>query len=163
MPKLMGAGILPLALKEGEVQFLLSRESSGRDKGLWCHFGGGKERGESYIDTAIREGLEESNGLFGSHQHLTDLMSDQLVDIVTMNGHRIYVVQVKWDERLPEAFKSDFLQVARSHPGVIGKNGMYEKDRVEWVPQRLLTRKRLRHWFKPFAKVFERTNYTKVR
>ena len=64
----MGGGILPVAFYKGKIYFLFSREysKSKNKKGLWSDFGGSREKGETYEETAIREGHEESNYILGS-------------------------------------------------------------------------------------------------
>ena len=65
----IGAGILPMAINDGKVYFLFSRERNlgdFKEKGLWSDFGGKDENGETPMETAIREGYEESSGLLGT-------------------------------------------------------------------------------------------------
>ena len=64
----MGAGILPIAIHLGKIYLLFSREyiNANVNPGLWCDFGGAKDNNESYKQTAIREGWEESSGILGS-------------------------------------------------------------------------------------------------
>ena len=53
----MGGGILPVALHDGELHFLLGLEQTKR--GGWSDFGGAREGRETPRQTAIREGAEE--------------------------------------------------------------------------------------------------------
>ena len=72
----MGAGILPVALYKGEVYFLFGRESRHIDhkaSGLWSDFGGSREKNETYKQTAIREGYEESSGFLGTKKQIENL------------------------------------------------------------------------------------------
>ena len=63
----MGAGVLPIAIHDGKIYFLFSREEkNARDGGLWSDFGGRKDNNETYRETAIRECYEEANGILGS-------------------------------------------------------------------------------------------------
>ena len=68
----MGGGILPIAFHKGKIYFLFSREYSKNKtkKGLWSDFGGSREKGETYEETAIREGHEESNYILGSKKDI---------------------------------------------------------------------------------------------
>jgi 8-oxo-dGTP pyrophosphatase MutT (NUDIX family) len=59
-----GAGVLPFALHAGRVLFLLHKTFSGRRTGLLVDFGGGARSGESAFETAAREFVEETEGLF---------------------------------------------------------------------------------------------------
>ena len=63
-----GAGVLPYCVKNNEVYFLLSKEGYGRDWNTWCDFGGAGEKGEPFIETAAREGWEESRDILGDKE-----------------------------------------------------------------------------------------------
>ncbi len=68
------AGILPFSkvIKNNKtfLYFLFSRETlddyKSRDRGYWSEFGGSADKGETRLETAVREGYDESNGVFGS-------------------------------------------------------------------------------------------------
>ncbi len=66
-----GAGVLPYCIQNGEVYFLLSKEGFGSDAHTWCDFGGGKDRGETALQTAARECWEESRGILGDQNAIT--------------------------------------------------------------------------------------------
>ena len=51
----MGAGVLPLSIYKNTIFLLLGQE---RHNGLWSDFGGSPIKGETNLDTAIREGYE---------------------------------------------------------------------------------------------------------
>jgi 8-oxo-dGTP pyrophosphatase MutT (NUDIX family) len=59
-----GAGVLPFALHEDRLLFLFHRTFSGRRAGLLVDFGGGSQAAETAIETAAREFVEETEGLF---------------------------------------------------------------------------------------------------
>ena len=60
----MGAGVIPLAIKDGELLFLFQKTFSGRKAGTLIDFGGGLNEGESYRQAAVREFVEESETLY---------------------------------------------------------------------------------------------------
>ena len=62
----LGAGVIPLAVKDGEVLFLFQRVFSGRKNGYLIDFGGGLATGEGYLETAIREFIEETETMYFS-------------------------------------------------------------------------------------------------
>ena len=81
----MGAGILPISFKDGKIYFLFSREAGDkkfRDTGKWSDFGGSKEKNETYEQTAIREGWEESNGILGNKKAISSLLHNNLLVII---------------------------------------------------------------------------------
>ena len=63
-PVKTGAGVLPFALHEGRAQFLFHKTFSGRRAGLLVDFGGGAQAAETAFETAAREFVEETEGLF---------------------------------------------------------------------------------------------------
>ena len=101
----MGAGILPMAIRDGTPYYLFGREGLGQDKGYWSDFGGGKERGESFRDTALREAHEESDGILGTKEAIRELLDKHLIDQITLGGYRLYVVYVTLDTTLPKKFR----------------------------------------------------------
>ena len=60
----MGAGVIPLAVKDGEVLFLFQKTFTGRKVGYLIDFGGGLGEGEDYRRTAVREFVEETETMY---------------------------------------------------------------------------------------------------
>ncbi|MBF0264210.1 MAG: NUDIX hydrolase [Gammaproteobacteria bacterium] len=60
----MGAGLIPFCRYNDKVYFLLQTKFEGRKAGFLNDFGGGKDEGETYRQTAIREFVEETETLF---------------------------------------------------------------------------------------------------
>ena len=154
----MGGGILPVTVYRNNVYFLFSREyiNAKYDGGNWSDFGGSKEKNESYYDTAVREGFEESAGFLGSKKDIKDLIKNQFVKTVTLpQGYRTYIVYIPYDNTLPKRFRNDFLEAKKKHPDKINKNGMYEKDMLKWVRYDKLKefQKDVRPWFKSVVKL----------
>ena len=91
----MGGGILPVAIHKGNLYFLFSREyiNSKDDGGLWSDFGGSKEKNETFFQTALREGYEESDKIIGSKNTIENLMKNSLHEI-TINGYRTYIILI---------------------------------------------------------------------
>ena len=82
------AGILPIAYHNDNIYFLLGRETvdvEHRSKGKWSDFGGGFEKGESVKETAIREGFEETGGLFGNMKDIEFLIDNSLIKKFKVN------------------------------------------------------------------------------
>tara|TARA_B110000977_G_scaffold200098_1_gene289452 strand:- start:227 stop:709 length:483 start_codon:yes stop_codon:yes gene_type:complete len=154
----MGGGILPVTIHENNIYFLFSREyiNSKKDGGKWSDFGGSKEKNETYYDTAIREGFEESGGFLGSKKDLVKLVKTQFIKTVTLaDGWRTYIVYIPYDSELPERFRDDFLKMELTHPEKICKKGLYEKDMLKWVNFNDLSKfnKDVRPWYKKVVKL----------
>ena len=157
----MGAGILPMAIKNGTPYYLFSREGMGKDKGYWSDFGGGREKGETFRETAVREASEESDGVLGTKDNINKLLDESVIDQITMGGYRLYIVYVEFDSDAPSLFRRRYLRAKKTRPSVLGVGGRYEKDHITWVSQKSLThqRKYLRPWFRRFASILSRTDY----
>jgi hypothetical protein len=49
---------------------------------------------------------------------------------------------VKYDKNIEESFKNDFKEMYKNDPNKVkSHNGLYEKDRVKWIPLRDLKKK----------------------
>ncbi len=57
------AGILPYTIKDNNLIFLIGLDASRKNIGGWTDFGGTQEGNESDLETAIREGSEETIGV----------------------------------------------------------------------------------------------------
>lgn len=69
MGKAAGAGLIPFCVRQGGAHFLFHRTFSGRRAGLLVDFGGGRDPGESLWQAAIREFIEETEGLYFAADH----------------------------------------------------------------------------------------------
>jgi len=65
------AGLIPYIINKNQIYMLLARESWGNDKGTYCDLGGAVEVSnsatgisDSFLVTLIKEGKEESGGLY---------------------------------------------------------------------------------------------------
>ena len=72
----MGAGLLPVSIRNGEIFFLFGEERKRPNETArgWADFGGTPERNELNIDTAAREGSEELSGFLGTPQKVKELL-----------------------------------------------------------------------------------------
>jgi len=131
----MGAGILPVAIFNGKIYFLFSREqnSGNSDNNQWSDFGGRKEKNETYRETAIREGWEESDGFLGDMSNIADLIDNKTVAIIKRNKYWTYIVEINYDKDLPDLFHKKFQKIKDNTPDLIARNGFYEKDKLRWI------------------------------
>ena len=152
----MGGGVLPVAIYKGKLYFLFSREyiNSKDDGGLWSDFGGSKDNDETYFETALREGYEESDKIIGSKNNIKKLMKNSLQQI-TINGYRTYVVLINYDKDLPKKFRNKFLYIKENKPHLLCKKGLYEKDMIKWYSYEDI--KKNFNKFRPFYKNIVRT------
>ncbi len=122
----MGGGILPISFKNGNIYFLFGREAPSQyaDSGLWSDFGGGKESNETYKETAIREGWEETDGILGNKQMIKYLIDNNTIDTITLGGYKTYIIYINYDTRLLKLFSDRFKKIQNNNPELIGLNGL---------------------------------------
>lgn len=74
----IGSGVLPYYISnDGTAYLLLSKEAGGggKSQGTWCDFGGKRDKGETAVKTAAREGWEESRDLLGTQKEIESKIS----------------------------------------------------------------------------------------
>jgi len=132
----MGAGILPVSMRDGKLYFLFGKENKYADTPGWSDFGGGTDAGEYPLETAVRESSEELTGFLGDdigahikHKHL--LIKN---DYDGYKTYYMYVVPMAYDEFLPYYYNNNqrFLQ-KRLPAGLIKKSKIFEKAEIKWV------------------------------
>tara|TARA_Y100000591_G_scaffold189799_1_gene164130 strand:- start:5930 stop:6490 length:561 start_codon:yes stop_codon:yes gene_type:complete len=131
----MGAGILPISFNRGNILVLLGQERYSK---LWCDFGGSPNKGESYMDTAIREGEEETSGFLGRGKFLYNLIKNNLIGSFN-NGDKYvsFLFKIKYDSKLPHYFNNNNLFLEKKLKYEIEKsqethNGLFEKTKMKW-------------------------------
>ena len=154
----MGGGILPIAKKNDEYYVLLARESvdvKWRDSGKWSDFGGSKENNETEYQTAIREGTEETCGLYGGTNNIKYMIDNNTIDIIKLHNYSTYLIEVKYNSMIPYRFNKIYRNALKNKPNLVyERNGLYEKDKIRWVSVNELNSflKHSRFWFKPILK-----------
>ena len=148
----MGGGILPIAVYQNKVYFLFGRENNSKRE--WSDFGGAREKKETYKETAIREGWEETSGILGTKNKIKWLINNRLVGSIEMEGYKTYIVEIKYNKDLPQKFRDKFLKIKNNKPELQFKNGLYEKDMIRWVELRNV--KKFSYKFRRFYKKFTR-------
>ena len=158
----MGGGILPLSYHNNELYLLFSKEYNDyRGKPDWRDFGGTPEKNETTKQTAIREGWEESSGFLGSKSDIEKLIKNNLVSVVNNNKYTVYIVLIKYDEKLPTKFKKHFTDMYKKDKTKICKNGFYEKSELRWIKVKNLHKHMdmFTSWYKPIVrKIYDKLN-----
>ena len=113
-----GAGILLFTIKEGKLCFLLAREAwEPRTQLPWSGFEGGAKKGETAMETAAREFIEESmgsvRGMVTYQEVLSQLKNGDYfckIDLEIQRTSRrsqcytTFLKQIPYDEDLPKRF-----------------------------------------------------------
>jgi hypothetical protein len=151
------AGILPVTMKNGKLHFLLGKENQYEKSAPgFSDFGGGGEKNESHLETAIREGGEELTGFLGSDDQLRKMLNASgpyTIDI--QNGkYRTHVFYMKYDPQLVKYYNNNqkFIQ-KRLDPAVIKSSKIFEKAEIQWICIDDLNkmRSKFRHFFTPMV------------
>jgi hypothetical protein len=129
----MGAGILPVALKNGKLYFLFGKENQYADTPGWSDFGGGTDNNEIPLQTAIREAQEELTGFLGGEREIRAWMKKGTFKI-EFNGYTMFVCPMEYNEWLPIYYNNNqrFLQ-KRLDQTIIRDSKIFEKSEIKWV------------------------------
>ena len=135
----MGASILPVTVHNGKIYFLFGKERHIDDTPGWSDFGGGTDKGETFMKTAIREGGEELTGFLGNKSDIRGMLrkyGTYNIDYDAHNGHdpyRCHIFPMKYDEFLPYYYNNNqcFLQ-KNLDPAIIKKTKIFEKCEIKW-------------------------------
>lgn len=135
----MGAGILPTTIYNNKLFFLFGKENKFADTPGWSDFGGGTEKGESFLMTASREGGEEMTGFLGSSKEIKGLLTKKgTYNIDINNGGKIYrmhLLPMKYCEKLPYYYNNNqkFLQ-NNLDENIVKNTKIFEKAEIKWIP-----------------------------
>lgn len=137
-----GSSILPVAIHNNKLYFLFGKENPMEDSAHgFSDFGGGIEKGETPIQTALREGSEEITGFLGT--------SSQIKRHIKKNGgtyafthtnaknsaqnYTVHIVKYPYDANLPIYYNDNhqFLW-DRMDRKLLNSSKLFEKIRIEW-------------------------------
>jgi hypothetical protein len=144
----MAGSILPVTIYRGKLHLLFGLERETDDTPGWSDFGGGAEKGESHLETAIREGGEELTGFLGSSADLRQLLrkyGTYNIDFQS-KGHDVYrchLFPMEYNEMLPFYYNNNqrFIQ-ARLDPKIIQNTKIFEKAQIKWFSVNEMKQKR---------------------
>ena len=134
----MGGSILPVTFHNGKVYFLFGKERDIDENPGWSDFGGGTDKGETFFQTAIREGGEELTGFLGDANSIKKLLNkygtyniDYKSDGYTT--YRCHIFPMEYDDLLPYYYNNNqkFLQKSLD-PKVIRDTKIFEKTQIKW-------------------------------
>jgi len=134
----MGGSILPVTIHNNNVYFLFGKERDIDENPGWSDFGGGTDKGETFFQTACREGGEELTGFLGDSPDIKKLLNKYgtyNIDYKSQ-GHttyRCHIFPMKYDEMLPYYYNNNqrFLQ-KRLDPKIIRDTKIFEKTQIKW-------------------------------
>jgi 8-oxo-dGTP pyrophosphatase MutT (NUDIX family) len=134
----MGGSILPVTLHNDKVYFLFGKERDIDENPGWSDFGGGTDKGETFIQTAIREGGEELTGFLGSDSDIKKMLNKYGTYNIDYNSegystYRCHIFPMEYDPMLPQYYNNNqkFLQ-KRLEPKIIRDTKIFEKTQIKW-------------------------------
>jgi 8-oxo-dGTP pyrophosphatase MutT (NUDIX family) len=134
----MGGSILPATIHNNKVYLLFGKERDIDENPGWSDFGGGTEKGETFIETACREGSEELTGFLGDTTDIKKLLRQYGTHNIDYKsqGHttyRCHIFPMAYDDLLPHYYNNNqrFLQ-KRLDPTVIHDTKIFEKTQIQW-------------------------------
>ena len=134
----MGASILPVALHNNKIYLLFGKEKDSDENKGWSDFGGGTEKGESFLSTAIREGAEELTGFLGNPEEIEKLLKKCgtfNIDYKS-DGHttyRVHIFPFAYDAKLPIYFNNNAKFInSRLDEKLMINSRIFEKQEIKW-------------------------------
>jgi len=144
----MGASVLPVTVHNGKVFLLFGKERDIDSNPGWSDFGGGTDKGETFMETAVREGGEELTGFIGSSDDIRKLLKKYGTVNVDYQSkgystYRCHIFPMAYDEKLPFYYNNNqrFLQ-KRLDPAVIRDSKIFEKTQIQWFDIEDLVKRR---------------------
>jgi len=134
----MGGSILPVTIHNNKIYFLFGKERDIDENPGWSDFGGGTDKGETFLQTACREGGEELTGFLGDGSDIKIMLNKYgtyNIDYKSQ-GHgtyRCHIFPMEYDEMLPYYYNNNqrFLQ-ERLDSKVIRDTKIFEKTQIKW-------------------------------
>jgi 8-oxo-dGTP pyrophosphatase MutT (NUDIX family) len=134
----MGGSILPVTIHNNQVYFLFGKERDIDENPGWSDFGGGTDKGETFFQTACREGAEELTGFLGDSADIKKLLNKYgtyNIDYKSQ-GHttyRCHIFPMEYDEMLSYYYNNNqqFLQ-KRLDQKIIRDTKIFEKTQINW-------------------------------
>jgi len=134
----MGASILPVTVYNGKIYFLFGKERDIDENPGWSDFGGGTDKGETFIQTAIREGGEELTGFLGSDSDIRKMLNRYGTYIIDYKSegyttYRCHIFPMEFNPYLAYYYNNNqrFLQ-KRLDPKIIKDTKIFEKTQIKW-------------------------------
>lgn len=134
----MGGSILPVTIHNNKIYFLFGKERDIDENPGWSDFGGGTDKGETFFQTAIREGGEELTGFLGSDADIRKLLNKYGTYNIDYKSegystYRCHIFPMDYDEKLPFYYNNNqqFLQ-KRLNPKIIRDTKIFEKTQIKW-------------------------------
>ena len=149
---MVGSSVLPVAYYKNQIYFLFGKENPMEDSQRgFSDFGGSVESGENIIETAIREGAEETTGFLGNQNQLKKLIKKNggMYTINHNDRYHVHIFCIDYDKHLPTYYNQNhsFLW-KKMDKNLLNNSKLFEKIEIDWfTPQQMKSQK---HKFRQF-------------
>jgi len=131
-----GSSLLPVTIYKNKLYFLFGKENEKEDstKGF-SDFGGGQEKGETLLETALREGAEEMTGFLGDAKQLKKyiLSHGGVYHLPTNIDYHIHLFFIPYDEKLPFYYNQNHCFLwNHMDKNLLNKTKLFEKIEIQW-------------------------------
>lgn len=134
----MGGSILPVTIHNNKIYFLFGKERDIDENPGWSDFGGGTDKGETFLQTAVREGGEELTGFLGDDATIRKMLTKYGTYDIDYKSegystYRCHIFPMVYDDKLPHYYNNNqkFLQ-KRLDPKIIKNTKIFEKTEIKW-------------------------------
>ena len=128
----MGAGVLPISIKNNKIYFLFGKENKYNDTPGWADFGGGTEPNENILNGAVREAWEESTGFLGSKEEIKKRIL-KWKKTFQYDRYTTFLMPMEYDDKLIYYFNNNQKCIEKKlDPKIIKNSYIFEKDELKW-------------------------------
>ena len=134
----MGGSILPVTIHNNKIYFLFGKEIDIDENPVVSDFGGGTDKGETFIQTAVREGGEELTGFLGTGNDLKKMLQKYgtyNIDYKSQgySTYRCHIFPMDYDRMLPHYYNNNQVFLQKHLDAEIIKNTkIFEKTQIKW-------------------------------
>ena len=148
----MGAGIIPTCIYKNKLHFLLGKENKHNNTPGWSDFGGGREKGETLFNTAVREGYEELSGFLGSKEYLKKHLKEKGTYKISDKMYSSYLFYYPYNKSLVHFYNNHYNCIEQKlDPSIIKKSTIFEKSQIKWVSIDELNKLEIRKFYQPIV------------
>ena len=154
----MGAGILPMTIIGNKIYLLFGKENKFETSAPgFADFGGGSEKNETYLGTALREGSEELTGFLGDEKQLSKLIKKYGYKTLELKQstsiYKSFLFPIEYDPKLTIYYNNNqkFLQ-EKLDDEVIKNTRIFEKSEIKWFCIDELQKFKIKSQFRYFYK-----------
>ena len=151
---MVGSSVLPVAFHKNQLYFLFGKENPYADTPGWSDFGGGVEKGETPLDTAMREAAEELTGFLGDTPTIKRHIQTHggLYKMNMDDKYHVHIFAPEYDAKLPKYYNDSHQFLWKKMDEKAKSSVIFEKIEIAWMT--IADMKKNRAKFRPFYKEY---------